>query len=186
MPVPKLPDFEQTLAVAGDRLDAGELSECHGVLCGLLCHHPSSTADAFISRLVTLELISDPGEEFTARLIELFEATGAQLADEQLRLTLWLPADEELLEERTIALGHWCTGFIAGLGSGHDLSLDTLSEDVSEALSDLQQIAQAEVSDCNESEEDEAALVEIIEYIRIVTLMMREELSPPSPQDRLH
>jgi uncharacterized protein YgfB (UPF0149 family) len=186
MPVLQLPDFEQTLAIAGGQLDAGELSECHGAACGLLCRHPASRADAFFSLLGSLELVKDPGRELASRLLVLYEATLAQLEDDQLRLALWLPADEDSLEDRTEALGHWCTGFLAGLGSGHDLSLDTLSDDVSEALADLQQIAQAQISGAGDSEEEEAALVEVIEYIRIVTLMMREELSPPKQQDRLY
>ena len=190
MSVPQLPDFEQVLDIASGQLDAGELSECHGAVCGLLCRHPQSRADAFISLLDALELVKAPEQPLASQLIALHEATFAQLEDDQLRLALWLPGDDEPLEDRTEALGHWCTGFLAGLGNGLESSSDTLSEEVSEALADLQKIAQAEVGgsgdDEDEEEEEETALVEIIEYVRIVTLMMREELSPPAPQDRLH
>ncbi len=186
MPVPQLPDYDQTLAIAAGQLDAGELSECHGAVCGLLCRHPDSRADAFISLLDSLELVKSPEQSLAIQLSALHEATVAQLQDDQLRLVLWLPGDDESLEDRTEALGHWCTGFLAGLGSGLGSSSDTLSEEVTEALSDLQQIAQAEISGSGDGEEEESALMEIIEYIRIVTLLMREELSPPKPQDRLH
>ena len=35
-----LPDFEHTLAIAQGNLEAPELAECHGVVCGLLCRKP--------------------------------------------------------------------------------------------------------------------------------------------------
>lgn len=186
MPVLQLPDFDQSLAISSGQLDALELSQCHGIACGLLCRQPFSQADTFINLLDSLELVKNPDEPLTRQLSELHCATTSQLDDDQLRLVLWLPADEEPLDERADALAQWCTGFLAGLGSGTSLSAETLSEDVSGALSDLEQIARAEMTGEGDIEEEEAALIEIIEYIRVVTLMMREELSPPKPQDRLH
>lgn len=185
MPVQQLPDFEQALDIAGSQLDAGELSQCHGVACGLLCRRPDSRADAFMGLLDALELVRKPGERLARELVALHEATASQLEDEQLRLALWLPGDDETLEDRTMALGSWCTGFLAGLCEGAGLTLDHFSEEVVEALSDLQQIARAGLSSA-EDEENENALMEIIEYVRVVTLMMREELRPAASQDRLH
>ncbi len=110
----------------------------------------------------------------------------AQLADEDMGLSLWLPGDDEILEERTMALSYWCTGFLAGLGSSGDDSLSTMSDDANEALKDLQQISTADVSDTTESEDDENAFTEIVEYIRVVTLMIREDLRGPDGQDVIH
>ena len=186
MPVQALPDFEQTLAIAGGQLEAEELSECHGAVCGLLCRNPGSQPDLFLDLLGSLELLNDPEAQLTSSLAELHRATVSQLEDDQLRFSVWLPSDDEPLEDRTEALAHWCTGFLAGIGSGKELAQDTLSDDVSGALSDIQQIAMAEMTGDGEAEEEEAAFMEIIEYIRVVTFMMREELSPPKPQDRVH
>ena len=186
MPVPQLPDFEQTLALADGQLYASELSECHGADCALLCRHPASTTDAFVSLLNALELVHQPGQSLVSALSFLHEATAGQLADDQLRVSIWLPGDDEPLEDRTEALGHWCSGFLAGLGSGNELSEEALSEDVSAALTDLQQIAQAETSGEGDSDEEESALMEIVEYIRMVIIMIRDELSPPTPEDSLH
>lgn len=186
MPVQALPDFEQTLAIAVGQIEAPELSECHGAVCGLLCRNPASEANLYFGLLSSLELLSNPDEQLSGQLAELHLATITQLEDDQLRFSVWLPSDDEPLEDRTEALAHWCTGFLAGLGSGTELTQDTLSEDVSGALSDIQQIAIAEMTGDGDEEEEEAAFVEIIEYIRVVTLMMRDELSPPSPQDRVH
>jgi len=85
-----------------------------------------------------------------------------------------------------MALSQWCSGFLAGIGSGGNDSLKTMSEDANEALEDLQQIAKADVPDTTESEEDEVAFAEIIEYIRVVILMIREDLRGPDGQDFIH
>lgn len=186
MPVAALPDFEHVVAIAGGTLDALELAECHGAACGLLCRHPDSVPDTFLNLLTTLELINDPEPVLTEQLAKLHAATVSQMEDEQLRLKLWLPDDDEPLEDRSLALAHWCTGFLAGLGSGHDSSLDTLSEDLEGALKDLEQLARAEVMADGDEEEEEVALVEIIEYIRVVTFMFKAELRPAADKDRLH
>jgi uncharacterized protein YgfB (UPF0149 family) len=186
MPVLQLPDFDQTLAISSGSLDALELSECHGAVCGLLCRNPSSQSDSFFSLLSSLELLKDPDEALKGQLSDLHFATASQLDDEQLRFSIWLPDDDESLDDRTEALAHWCTGFLAGLANGHDLELETLSEDVSAALADLEQIARAQMTGEGDAEEEESAFTEIVEYIRVVTLMMREELSPAKPQDLLH
>ena len=182
----RLPDFEHTLAIAQGNLEAPELAECHGVVCGLLCRLPESSLDVYVGLLDMLELVNAPGTGLRMSLAELLDSTRVQLADEDMGLTLWLPDDDEILEERTMALSQWCSGFLAGLGSSGDDSLKAMSDDANDALEDLRQIAKADVPDTTESEEDENAFVEIVEYIRVVTLMIREDLRGPDPQYFIH
>lgn len=182
----KLPDFEHTLALAQGNLDASELAECHGVSCGLLCRLPDASLDAYIGLLDMLELVKAPGTGLKIALEELLNATRAQLLDEELGFSLWLPDDEEMLEERTMAISQWCSGFLAGLGSSGDDTLKTMSDEANDALKDLQQISAADVTDTSESEEDEIAFTEIVEYIRVVILMIREDLGGPQEQDYIH
>ena len=85
-----------------------------------------------------------------------------------------------------MALSQWCSGFLAGIGSSGDETLNALSDEANDALKDLQQISTADVSDTDESEEDEIAFAEIVEYIRIVILMIREDLRGPEDQDLIH
>ena len=128
----------------------------------------------------------EPGAGLKMSLEELLNSTRAQLVDEDMGLYLWLPDDDEILEERTVALSQWCSGFLAGLGSSGDASLEAMSDDANEALKDLEQISKAEVADTAESEDDEIAFAEIVEYIRIVILMIREDLRGPDGQDLIH
>ena len=182
----RLPDFEHTLAIAQGNLEAHELSECHGVACGLLSRHSDASLDAYVGLLDMLELVNSPGTGLKMSLEELLNSSREQLADEDMQLSLWLPDDDETLEDRTMALSQWCAGFLAALGSGGDDSLNTMSDDANDALKDLQQISTADVSDTSESEEDENAFTEIVEYIRVVILMIWEDLRGPDTQDIIH
>ena len=188
MSAPPLPDFERTLKLSHGNLDAAELAECHGLLAGLLCCNTGITAGDFLSHLAAMQLLLEPGEAMSAVMVEAWESTGKQLEDEELGFELWLPDDDELLEERAIALGQWCSGFLAGLGSAS--RLEGLSEEAREALADLMEISRAELSstsgDAAGSEEDEGAFAEIVEYVRIVALSLFEEFSGPGNDDVIH
>lgn len=186
MSAARLPDFEHTLAIAQGNLEAPELAECHGVACGLLCRLADASVDAYVGLLDMLELVKTPGTGLRMSLEELLNSTREQLVDEDMGLSLWLPDDDEGLEERTMALSQWCSGFLAGLGSSGDDALKAMSDDANDALKDLQQISSADITDTDESEEDENAFVEIVEYIRVVILMIREDLRGPDGQDFIH
>lgn len=186
MSVINLPDFEHTLAIAQGNLEAHELAECHGVVCGLLCRLPNASLDVFIVLLDMLELVHSPSQGLEMALEELLNSSRAQLTDEDLGLVLWLPDDDETMEERTMALSQWCSGFLAGLGNSGDDTLEAMSDDANDGLMDLQQIATADVSDTDQSEEDENAFAEIVEYIRVVILMIREDLRGPDGEDLIH
>jgi hypothetical protein len=188
MSAPELPDFEETVRLSQGSLDAADLAECHGLLSGLLCRESRSTATEFKYQLAAMKLVVDPSAFLDSALTEAHECTARQLEDEEFGFALWLPDDEEPLEERIIALGRWCSGFLAGLVCGGPL--DALSEEAAEAIEDLQQIALAEMSaqgqDGTESEEDENAFVEIVEYVRVVALMMHEDFRGPGQHEVIH
>jgi uncharacterized protein YgfB (UPF0149 family) len=186
MSTAQLPDFERTLALSQGNLEAPDLAECHGITCGLLCRLPDASLDALMGLLDMLELVKTPGSGLRLALEDLLIATRAQLSDEDMGFSLWLPNDDEMLEERTMALSQWCSGFLAGLGSSGDETLSAMSDEANDALRDLQQISTADVSDTDESDEDENAFSEIVEYIRVVTLMIREDLRGPEEQDAIH
>ncbi len=135
-----------------------------------------------------MRLVIEPGEALHEALTEAWQSTVAQFDDEEFGFTLWLPDDDEPLEERTVALARWCSGFLAGLGSGGQL--DALSEEAREAIGDLQDIARAELSappgDGPESEEDETAFAEIVEYVRVVALVLREDFRGPQANEVIH
>jgi uncharacterized protein YgfB (UPF0149 family) len=188
MSSPSLPDFERTLRLGQGNLDAAELAECHGLLCGLLCRDREGTAGDYMDHLAAMQLVVEPGAALRSVFGEAYDTTLRQLEDEELGFHLWLPGDDEPLEERTLSLAQWCSGFLAGLASGGQL--DALSEDSKEAIEDLQQIARAEISSSpaseDEREADEGAYAEVVEYVRVVALMLREDFRGPTENEAIH
>jgi uncharacterized protein YgfB (UPF0149 family) len=188
MSAPELPDFEHTLQLGSGRLDAAELAQCHGLLCGLVCRESSPTAGDYLQQLSAMRLVVDPGQALNAALMKAWESTVAQIDDEEMGFALWLPDDDEPLEDRTVALARWCSGFLAGLGSGGQL--EALSEEATEAIGDLQEIARAELSaeqsEPPRLEDEENAYAEIVEYVRVVALMMREDFRGPGADEAIH
>jgi uncharacterized protein YgfB (UPF0149 family) len=188
MAAPALPDFERTLRLGSTELDAAGLAESHGLLCGLVCRESCGNAGDYLRQLAAMRLVIDPDDALHAALTEAWRSTIAQFDDDEFAFSLWLPDDEEPLEERAVALARWCSGFLAGIGSGGQL--DALSQEAREAIGDLQEIARAELSapvgDEKENEEDEAAYTEIVEYVRVVALVLREDFRGPQANEIIH
>lgn len=185
MAAPSLPDFERTLRLGRGDLDAAGLAESHGLLCGLVCRQASRDAGDYLQHLVAMRLVTNAGDALNQALTEAWQSTVAQFEDEDLGFTLWLPDDDDPLEERTVALARWCSGFLAGLGSGGQL--ESLSEEAREVIGDLQEIARAELSaEGDASEDDETAYAEIVEYVRVVTLLLREDFRGPQANEAIH
>jgi uncharacterized protein YgfB (UPF0149 family) len=188
MSSPSLPDFERTLQLGQGNLDAAELAECHGLMCGLLCRGAIGSASDLLTHLAAMKLLVDPPAALAGILGEACESTVRQLDDEELGFALWLPDDDDPLEERTVCLGQWCSGFLAGLGSGGQL--DKLSDDAREAVTDLLEISRVEATSGSGlpqgGEEEEAAYAEIVEYVRVVTMTLHEEFRGPDTGDVIH
>lgn len=107
-----------------------------------------------------------------------------QLADSQLSMRLLLPDDGASLTERTDALCQWCQGFLVGLASGGVTNFDNLPGSVPEFVKDVLTISQATaVGDEGGSgdEEDETAFAELVEYLRVGTQLVYDELAALTP-----
>ena len=163
-------------------LDHNDPAELHGLLCGMLC------ADSAISNELCLERIeaefgADPlGVQAQELFKELFYLIVSQLDDAELGFALLLPTDQATLNQRLDALKQWCQGFLAGLVLvGLDKERLLLPE-VTEFLADLVEICRLGAVAGDGAEEEEAAYMEIVEYVRMGVLLVNEELnaSPPT------
>lgn len=142
-------------------------SELHGALCGWLAGGGANDRQWLASILVDDALL--PPEAGSA-LDELRQVSAAQLADRSFDFGLLMPDADTSLAERSGALFDWCRGFLGGFGLAAGAS-PALSPESSEALGDLAKLASAQAQDDGD-EEDEAALVEIEEFVRIATLLL--------------
>lgn len=155
-------------------------SDLHGSLTGFLCGGGVASPRNWLQRL---ELEPDPAVDAGARmelLARLFRDCRNQLEDPGFAFEPLLPADEEPLTERADALVQWCRGFLGGLGLSGVNVQKALSEDGAEILRDFGAIA-ASSFEYDDAEEDESALVEVLEFIRVGVMLLHSEMAPPPP-----
>lgn len=107
----------------------------------------------------------------------LYDVTVAQLDNPDLEFSLLLPDDDEPLLARSVALGEWCEGFLYGLSLGGVKDFSMFSEETREFAEDLVDISRLE-QEPDDSEENESALFDIIEYVRMGVIMLHDELAP--------
>lgn len=162
-------------------------SEVHGLITGLLCG-PNAVQPTAWEPLVTGE-----GDHHEAHhvLQGLLEATKTQFVDFLFEFNLILPEDTAPLMERAEALTVWCQGYLTGLKlAGVPLTRREPSE-LTEGIDDLTEIAKMNYEQVQESEEDENAFAELIEYVRMVVIFIYQSLvgenaPEKGSQDQLH
>lgn len=164
---PDLPALTAVDVEIGRMALALSASELHGGLCGWLAGGGPAVR-GWPAKVMVDETLPTP--EDGGALDQLRVASAAQLADRSFEFALLLPDDEASLAQRSGALFDWCRGFLGafGLASG---AAPTLSDEASEALGDLAKLAATAPQDEGD-EEDEAALVEIEEFVRVATLLL--------------
>jgi uncharacterized protein YgfB (UPF0149 family) len=142
-------------------------SELHGSVCGWLAGGGEGGADWLARVMADPQL---PAVAAGSPLETLRDASAAQLANRSFEFELLLPSADADLVERSGALFDWCRGFVGAFGlAAGDKAL--LSEDSSEALADLVRLAGAQAQEEGD-EEDEEALVEIEEFVRVAVLLL--------------
>jgi len=154
---------------ASQSLDLGATpAELHGGLCGWLA---AGGADlpAWPARVLADDNLPTP--EPGSALDRLRQAVVAQLEDRDFAFELVLAAPAATLQERTDALFDWCRAFLGGFGLAAG-KRPALSEEGEEALQDLARLAQASSDEFDSADEDEDALAEIEEFVRVAVLLL--------------
>jgi yecA family protein len=166
-------------ALSGARLGISP-SDLHGSLAGYLCGGGSAGP---LNWLDALELAADVDDAArgTAKAVSpallerMYHECADWLADPELGFEPLLPSAETSLDERADAIVEWCRGFLGGLGlagAGHQ---NSLSAEAKEILGDFATIA-ATRFEYSDREEDENALTEVTEFIRVGALLLHAEL----------
>jgi uncharacterized protein YgfB (UPF0149 family) len=145
--------------------------ELHGGLCGWLAGGGPSVRE-WPARVLADDALPAPADG--GPLDELRLASAAQLADRSFDFALLLPDSDASLAERSGALFEWCRGFLGGFGLAAG-NRPSLSEEGTEALSDLAKLAAAQAQSDGD-EEDEEALVEIEEFVRVAVLLLHGDV----------
>lgn len=150
-------------------------AEVHGVISGLL------SCGLEIESKEYLALLSDvfnEGQSFSGELktflSSMYTHVSTQLNDKELQFELYLPEEEETLSDQANAVIAWISGFLLGFGLKQK-DYGRLSADVKEVIQDFTEISKLDTH-FDETDEDVQALYEIVEYVRISTLLCFAEL----------
>jgi len=153
-------------------------SELHGLATGLL------VVDSTVLESRFLQFVyegPEPGDgsvkESAQQLGQLFQATRAGLLATTLVFEPLVPDDDEPLAVRIEAVCEWVRGLVYGLTEQGIHQQDDLPEDVSGFVNDLIEISKSGYA-ADEGEEGEMVYADLLEYLRIGTLMVQEELQP--------
>jgi len=171
------PTYERVARqMAGAGIEAGP-AEAHGLACGLVC---GGVEDAYARWETELFEVSDSGgtpvAECRRSLESLLDRTVDEMDGDGMGFTLFLPDDERPLAQRAIALREWCDGFLYGFGLSGISPQRLLSSEGREALRDLGELTRLDVEHVGQDEDEEEALVEIVEFVRVAAMLIREEV----------
>lgn len=174
---------DSTIELLAQALERLELetgpSECHGMLVGLFCARGKLSREEWYRALVPEKAQGDLlADEAFATLGKLYDETYRQLTDPVLDFHLLLPGEDATLAECADALGSWCQGFLLGLSVGGVRDTDRLPGDAAEVVHDFVELSRAGSYALSESDEDENAYAELLEYVRAGVLLINEEMNP--------
>lgn len=152
-------------------------SECHGFLCGQVCVSSAPEEDLWQDFLDVRSSDDDLVYESYAYIHSLIREITNNMHSPDLDFQLLLPAEDRPIGVRVNALADWCSGFLNGFGLGTGLRGETFSEDCREVLTDYTRICRVGLDE-ESDEEDEWALEDLIEYVRMGAIMIFEESYP--------
>ncbi len=175
-------ELQQALSAAAAE---GNASEAHGLLAGIICAGGKSGPELWLTHMLGENTLSAAASEVRRQLVVLHTDILAQFNDDAFGFELLLPDDEAPLSLRTEALGHWCGGFLYGLALGGFREGAEMPDNVSEVMKDFYEISHARFAYEATDDADEAAYMEIVEYVRMSVLLLHEELQPLPPSTRL-
>jgi uncharacterized protein YgfB (UPF0149 family) len=150
-----------------------EAAEAHGTLAGALCAASAYRLEDWLAEILPEGVPQGAAAEL---LRGLYDETRDALVDTQMQFDLLMPDDAQPLVERTEALTLWCNGFVYGLGTSGAPDPLRLPGDAGEIVRDLSQIMAAGVNEADGLEANEAALAELVEFVRIGVQVVFEDL----------
>lgn len=143
-------------------------SEAHGLMSGMLCGEKEASLQAILPVLTGDEGVSAAHETLQG----LYQGSTQQLAQFLFEFTLLMPDDEAPLAIRAEALTLWCQGFLTGLTMAGVAIEKREPSELTEAIGDLVEIAKMNYEQVVDSEEDEQAFAELVEYVRMAVILI--------------
>lgn len=170
--------LEDALRQCGSNWDA---SQTHGLLSGRLAIAGSDSGFDWLSQVLEgTEQADTIRDECESMLGQLFEVTYRQLTERQSGFEPLLPSEDDGTAVCATALAHWCEGFLHGLVAAHngdELKTRLAAEPLADIIRDMLQITRASADEDDNTESDDSAYTELVEYVRVAAQLVYEELA---------
>lgn len=176
----KYDEIQSTLSQLSCNISA---AETHGIACGMLSINTASKSSIWIDELIDNEQLTSTSSN---TLKQLFEQTLQEFNDSNLNFSLLLPDDAIELAKRLSAAQEWSQGLLYGAALSGLKESTKLPDDSRDFLQDVAKIASSGEFDLEEGEEAELSYAEIVEYLRVGTLLLSEELQPSKLDTAVH
>lgn len=152
-----------------------DAAEIQGILCGMLAGGMNLDNRDWTE---ALNDVVNQGESMNPLVIDqttqMYDQLCQEFVEADFALKMCLPNDDAPLNERGAALVNWVQGFLLGFGLQQQ-DLTNCSEEVKEALDDFSQISKMD-EEMTDDEESEQAFFEVVEYVRIGTMLCFNEM----------
>lgn len=170
--------LEDALRQCGSNWDA---SQTHGLLSGRLAIAGSDSGFDWLSEVLEgTEQADTIRDECESMLGQLFEVTYRQLTERQSGFEPLLPSEDDGTAVCATALAHWCEGFLHGLVAAHngdELKTRLAADPLADIIKDMLQITRASADEDDDTESDDSAYTELVEYVRVAAQLVYEELA---------
>ncbi len=152
-------------------------AESHGFALGL---NVAGVAEPLALWQQELYADFDPADvlagECRSLLDRVFASVFASTETGSMQLALLLPQDIVVDAARLGAVRDWCQGFLYGFGLGGDALNRRLSDQARELLRDITEMTRLDTGEVENNAENQSALIEIEEFLRVGVMLMRDEL----------
>ena len=174
--------YDEFVRVLRDARALPDPAEAHGTLAGALC---SSRDYGLIEWLHEILPEDSPDEEAlqSSVLQNVYDSLVRTLAGNDADFEPLLPDDDAPLMVRADALSQWCQGFLYGLGSGPAADPSKVSVEAGEIIRDFTEITHVGVDAGDDTEENEAAFAEVVEFVRVGVQLLFVEFAPARGQE---
>jgi len=150
-----------------------------GLLAGAVGDREQHWANAMYAELDPDDALA---QECRACLDSLYRATGEAMQGLDFGLQLFLPPADCESYGLGMALRDWAQGFLYGFGlAGEKAASAHLSQEGREALHDFYEIGNLDVTAESSDEEEQAAISEIEEYLRVASMLIYEDMHARQP-----
>lgn len=174
-------DYQQ-LTQTLERLQiAADAAECQGAMSAVICLTGEDGLAGWLpAHFPEIELGVAEGNALASEakqiIVDLYQSTLGQLGQGNLDYALLMPDDEDSLQVRTDALGHWCQGFLLGMRYSGVADPEQFTGELAEILDDIREISQVSSAGLENTEEEEQSYMELVEYLRVGVMLFCESL----------